>query len=238
MRKGPIEVSVTKLVAAGLLVGGVGAVIGGWTTGRFSTTGNMADWIAALSGVAAAIGTFAIGIGANRYAREAHRLNERQVSEARDRESRYFASQFRTLETWAKTMQKASRKLDQMLEMPEPFPLMGALGAITASKDVMETISFTDVAWKALEPEDADLQISCNHMVRGYCAVAGYFVDHHMKSKESLTKDTQGFTQLQFAAGELHKAAADVFLAIAKARKAQAARNAEDVQTHDGGDAN
>ncbi|WP_329767788.1 hypothetical protein [Stenotrophomonas muris] len=34
--------------------------------------GNAADWIAAIAGVIAAAGTWAIGLGANRYAKEAH----------------------------------------------------------------------------------------------------------------------------------------------------------------------
>ncbi|WP_447899517.1 hypothetical protein [Stenotrophomonas sepilia] len=40
--------------------------------------GNAADWIAAIAGAIAAAGTWAIGLGANRYAREAHiqRLTE------------------------------------------------------------------------------------------------------------------------------------------------------------------
>ena len=72
------QISTTVLCAITVAAFSAGAVAAGWAVGAFSTMGNAVDWVAALGGGAAALGTWAIGIGANNYAREAHlqRINE------------------------------------------------------------------------------------------------------------------------------------------------------------------
>ncbi|WP_111687273.1 hypothetical protein [Stenotrophomonas maltophilia] len=83
MKKESHKISTTVLCAITAFAFSAGAITAGWAVGVFSTAGNAADWIAALGGVVAAVGTWAIGIGANNYAREAHlqRLAERQSAQ-------------------------------------------------------------------------------------------------------------------------------------------------------------
>lgn len=71
MRSDLHSVSTLEVWAAGTLFFSTGAVTGGLAFGVFSTAGNAADWVAAVGAAAAAAGTWVIGIGANRYAREA-----------------------------------------------------------------------------------------------------------------------------------------------------------------------
>ncbi len=82
------RVSTVGLCAIVVFAFSIGAVCAGWLTGVFSTTGNAADWLAALCGAVAALGTWAIGIGANKYAREAHlqRMAERAAQRERERD--------------------------------------------------------------------------------------------------------------------------------------------------------
>lgn len=83
------RISTTSLCAITMLAFSAGAIVAGWAVGEFSTAGNAADWIVALGGATAAVGTWAIGVGANNYAREAHlqRLAERQSTQERAREA-------------------------------------------------------------------------------------------------------------------------------------------------------
>lgn len=83
------KVSTTVLCAIVVFAFSIGAVCAGWATGIFSTKGNAADWFAALCGAVAALGTWAIGIGANNYAREAHlqRVAERAAQDKQERDA-------------------------------------------------------------------------------------------------------------------------------------------------------
>ncbi|QKW56798.1 hypothetical protein [Stenotrophomonas sp. NA06056] len=99
MQKSIDQVSTTVISAITVFAFSAGAICAGWAVGKFSTTGNAADWIAAVGGAAAAVGTWAIGIGANSYAREAqlYRLSqeakaERERCEARVRKLDYMIS--------------------------------------------------------------------------------------------------------------------------------------------------
>lgn len=99
MEKSIDQVSTTVISAITVFAFSAGAICVGWAIGKFSTTGNAADWVAAVGGAAAAIGTWAIGIGANSYAREAqlYRLSQeaeakRERCEARVRKLDYMIS--------------------------------------------------------------------------------------------------------------------------------------------------
>lgn len=75
-------VSTFEVWAAGTLFFAVGAGCGGLALGVFNNAGNPADWIAAVGGAAAAAGTWVIGIGANRYAREGEAARKAEARKA------------------------------------------------------------------------------------------------------------------------------------------------------------
>ncbi|MBN5078125.1 hypothetical protein [Stenotrophomonas maltophilia] len=73
------EISTVEIWAAGTLFFSTGALAGGVLFGVFSTGGNAADVVAAVGAIAAAVGTWVIGYGAWKYAREAHSLRQDEV---------------------------------------------------------------------------------------------------------------------------------------------------------------
>lgn len=73
------EISTVEIWAAGTLFFSVGAMAGGLLFGVFSTGGNAADVVAAIGAIAAAVGTWVIGYGAWKYAREAHALHRNEL---------------------------------------------------------------------------------------------------------------------------------------------------------------
>lgn len=73
------EISTVEIWAAGTLFFSTGALAGGVLFGVFSTGGNAADVVAAVGAIAAAVGTWVIGYGAWKYAREAHALRQSEI---------------------------------------------------------------------------------------------------------------------------------------------------------------
>ncbi len=150
MQKGIDQASVTVVSAITVFVFSVGAICAGWAVGKFSTAGNVADWIAALAGAAAAVGTWAIGIGANNYAREAqlYRLSQeaeakRERCEIRTRKLDYMISKARLAARQEKgftTLLKGDKKLTDLtipVRKAKIRALEAALGKVVwAAEDV------------------------------------------------------------------------------------------------------
>lgn len=122
-----------------------GAICAGWAVGKFSTTGNAADWVAALAGVAAAIGTWFIGIGANRYAREAHiqRLTEQARADRDALETRI--RRFNVV--LIKVVRAGNIRFvsnDALPSLQEgPINLLGMVGAVKAASQIVGTLKWS-----------------------------------------------------------------------------------------------
>lgn len=145
MSSGNHSISTTSLTAITALSFAVGAVAAGWAVGTFSTTGNAADWVAALSGVAAALGAWFIGISANRYAREAHiqRLTEQARADRDAIENRI--RRFHVVLT--KVIRTGTLNVVEEDVLPQgyegPMNLLGMLGAVEAVSYVLETLKWS-----------------------------------------------------------------------------------------------
>ncbi|WP_049458069.1 hypothetical protein [Stenotrophomonas maltophilia] len=139
------SISTTTLTAITVLAFGVGSITAGWVVGKFSTTGNAADWVAALSAVAAAIGAWFIGIGANRYAREAHiqRLTEQARADRDAIETRI--RRFNVVLT--KVARTGNLELVAKDALPVghegPMNLLGMLGAVEAVSHMLDTLKWS-----------------------------------------------------------------------------------------------
>lgn len=94
LRRDVHEISTVEIWAAGTLFFSIGALAGGLLFGVFSTGGNAADVVAAIGAAAAAVGTWVIGYGAWRYAREAHSLRQEEV---RTQQARLLEEKFSVL---------------------------------------------------------------------------------------------------------------------------------------------
>ncbi|WP_414487498.1 hypothetical protein [Stenotrophomonas maltophilia] len=137
-------ISTTTLCAITAFAFSAGAISAGWAVGKFSTSGNAADWVAALGGAIAAVGTWAIGIGANNYAREAHlqRIDEQARLERRSREE-----QARRLNVIRLKLRRASRlNRPTRYALPKGFhgPLQDApiMGGLLAIPMILETLKW------------------------------------------------------------------------------------------------
>ncbi|HGM6770113.1 hypothetical protein [Stenotrophomonas maltophilia] len=145
MASGNHSISTTSLTAITVLAFGVGAIAAGWAVGKVSTRGNAADWVAALSGVAAAIGAWFIGISANRYAREAHiqRLTEQARADRDAIETRIRRFNVVLMKVW----RTGNLKLVANDALPTgyegPMNLLGMLGAVEAVSHMLGTLKWS-----------------------------------------------------------------------------------------------
>ena len=145
MSKPDHSISTTSLTAVTVLAFSAGALAAGWAVGKFSTTGNAADWVAALSGVAAAMGAWFIGINANRYAREAHiqRLTEQVRADIDSLETRIRKFNFVLI----KVKRASNFRLVASTALPNgvhgPMNLLGMLGAVDAVSQILGTLKWS-----------------------------------------------------------------------------------------------
>lgn len=115
--------------------------------------GNFADW-------AAAAGTWVIGYGAWKYAREAHRLREREIKRETDRDSYLHAGRVEAIKEWARLLQHPHEVIGAAVEREGQGLSTGyAEGYTRGLQEIMRMIPLDDEAWRYLAKEDVWLKM-------------------------------------------------------------------------------
>lgn len=155
------EVSTIEIWAAGTLLFCAGAASAGWAVGQFSTAGNAADWTAALGGVAAAAGTWAIGIGAIRYAHLGEQRQETAANAAADRADKIRAGQIHKLRLWAMLCNRAYERIKTMTDdsREDGISVAGAYGMLDGILVMLSPVDCASAAWELLDDKDLKIQI-------------------------------------------------------------------------------
>lgn len=191
-----------------------GAITAAALVGKYSTTGNTADWLAALAGGVAALGTWAIGIGANEYARIAHQLRNDEVEDARKEASRKRRAIKRLMALRANTLRTPAEGYDDFLSNPEKtkHPVLRLVGMTKANLDTIDLIVWNDEQRLLLSDKGASALLSLEFNTRYLIAMSKDFVDEHHENKGAFDAvRTQYFSHLYDSATTL-KAAADKLL--------------------------
>jgi len=189
------EVSTIEIWAAGTLLFVAGAASAGWAVGKFSTTGNAADWSTCLAGVAAAAGTWAIGIGANRYARLGDQRQEAVARAAADRAQKIRAGQIHKLRLWAMQCNRAHtgmrRRTDAWAE--KPTTIAGAYGLLDGTVVMLSQIDCSSPAWELLHHEDLSIQVDIGIRLAALARNVRRFKERNTDKRLQLVPETMGW---------------------------------------------
>jgi len=138
-----------------------GAALSWWAFGAprgvdlAADNGNTADWVAAVFGAIAAIGTCVIGFAANSYTKA-------QADTGRDKERRQNAVHIRHMRLWAEMLQRPDISMTKFVngELENVVVNMsGACGHIAGIAGVISNVSWADSAWSVLGPEEVDARV-------------------------------------------------------------------------------
>lgn len=148
--------SITFLFFSGFLLGvvitGV-ALLGSQIPLKCFDGGNAADWLAAA-------GTWVIGYGAWKYAREAHRLREREIKRETDRDSYLHAGRVEAIKEWARLLQHPHEVIGAAVKREGQKLSAGyAEGYTKGLQEIMKMIPLDDEAWRYLAKEDVWLKM-------------------------------------------------------------------------------
>jgi len=178
-------VSTLTICAIVVFAFSAGAVAAAALVGKYSTTGNAADWLAALAGGVAALGAWAIGIGANEYARIAHQLRTDEVEDARKEASHKRRAIKRHLALRAKTMRVPADGYDEFLKDPEmtEHPILRLVGMTKANLDSIDLIVWNDEHRLLLSDKGASALLSLEFNTRYLIAMSRDFIDGHRQNE-------------------------------------------------------
>lgn len=190
--------------------------------------GNVADWLAAIFGGVAAAGTWAIGVGANRYAAQAQAREERQIELANREASRHRAAQIRLMKVWARLARQPFDSLVQLveeLEGDDPPDRAAASGAVAGNRDLLANIRWDDAAWMLLSEEGIEAKIRLQVAVRAYDFICNSYVNAYdieaPDASDLLDPAEGGFHLVYHAASEIADMADDVSREVASAALSQ-----------------
>lgn len=139
------RISTTTLSAITAFAFIAGAICAGWAVGKFSTSGNAADWVAAASSAVAAFGAWAIGIGANNYAREAHLQRQTEQLQLRRDATEGRARRFNVMLIKVKRASKLRLVTKDALPpgVEGPLNLPSMLSTVEAVSRIIDTLKWS-----------------------------------------------------------------------------------------------
>lgn len=148
--------SITFLFFSGFLLGvvitGV-ALLGSQIPLKCFDGGNAADWLAAG-------GTWVIGYGAWKYAREAHLLRGRELEKDARRDRHLHAGRVQALREWAKIVRRPIKVTMDFEEDSEGGLRVGTVrGAAKGAVKLLKLIPLDDEAWRYLDKCDVELKV-------------------------------------------------------------------------------
>lgn len=114
--------------------------------------GNIADWLAAG-------GTWVIGFGAWKYAREAHLLRERELQQGAERDRHLHAGRVQAIREWGKIIRRPLRVTRQVEDDRGSLTVGSVRGAIRGASALIKLIPLDDEAWRYLSRDDVELKI-------------------------------------------------------------------------------
>lgn len=146
------DAAIAAVIAAGIGIG-MTLLTTGFAFHVFKETGNMADW-------AAAVGTWVIGYGAWKYAREAHLLRERELQQGARRDQHLHAGRVQAIREWAKLIRRPFKVTEAAENAAEAGLTVGsAQGATKGALALLKLIPLDDEAWRYLSKDDVELKI-------------------------------------------------------------------------------
>ena len=152
------KIEVRDVLVSCLVAGGLSATLSwlifAWVGGTEKFPwGSLGDW-------AAAIGTWVIGYGAWKYAREAHRLREREIKRETDRDSYLHAGRVAAIKEWARLLQHPHEVIRAAIEREGKELSTGfAQGYTRGLQEIMKMIPLDDEAWRYLAKSDVWLKL-------------------------------------------------------------------------------
>lgn len=115
--------------------------------------GSLGDWLAA-------IGTWVIGYGAWKYAREAHLLRQSELERAARRDHHMHAGRVQALREWAKIVRRPFRVTVDFEKASEGGLLVGTVkGAAKGAVELLKLVPLDDEAWRYLDKRDVELKV-------------------------------------------------------------------------------
>ncbi len=234
MRSDLHSVSTLEVWTAGTLFFSVGTVTGGLTFGVFSTGGNAADWVAAVGAAVAAAGTWAIGVGANRYAAQAQALEARQNEVINRDAARHRAAQIRLMTVWTRL---AGQPFDSLVELvndlggDDPPDRAAATGAVAGNRDLLVNIRWDDAAWMLLSEEGIEAKIRLEVAVRAFNFLCNSYIDDYdieaPNASDLLDPNEGAFRLLYNATSQIAEMAAQLGQEVEKVNSMQKADTSE-----------
>ena len=231
MESSTMSVSKQDAILVAIVCATLGAVLswivfcspgGTWIT---EDKGSAADWLAAIFGAVAAAGTWAIGIGANRYARQAQALQEWQVGLEVSETARHRAAQIRQITVWTRICRQPYGGLSDLvddLDGDDPPDIGAATGAVAGNRDLLKNIDWESPGWMLLSEEGIEAKIQLQVAVRAYDFMCTAYVDNYDMHSEGpdpqLDPSDAGFHLLLRAAMEIRAMADEVLVAIRSIR--------------------
>lgn len=195
------------LVAVIAFVMGAGLSAGLATGGSFPFAcferGNLADW-------AAAAGTWVIGYGAWKYAREAHRLRNSEVRDAAREARRRIGAIKRLMQLRANALSAPANGLDEFLRNPpqSPHPVAILVGSADANLHFMEMISWPDEYRLLLDDDGAHKLMLLELAVMQFVKFSEDFVKKNQGDAGPFSRnETPNFSYMYEAAVALRDAA-------------------------------
>lgn len=173
------QASITFLFFSGFLLGmvitGV-ALLGSQIPLKCFEAGNAADW-------AAAVGTWVIGYGAWKYAREAHLLRERELEKDARRDRHLHAGRVQALREWAKIVRRPIKVTMDFEGDSEGGLLVGTVrGAAKGATKLLKLIPLDDEAWRYLDKRDVELKVKLTTFLVLFETQAATLLDRTGKS--------------------------------------------------------
>lgn len=164
------EISTIEIWGAGTLCFCAGAASAGWALGEFGTAGTSADWLAALAGAAAAAGTWAIGVGANRYAQLSYQRQQLEADALAERERRMLAGKKHRLRVFATLCKRASAGMESATKSlsEKPVSVAGAYGVLDAIIVTLGEIDRSSAAWELLDDDGLNVQADIGMQIAAF----------------------------------------------------------------------
>ncbi|MGR0018140.1 hypothetical protein [Stenotrophomonas maltophilia] len=198
------------LVAVIAFVMGAGLSAGLATGGAFPFAcverGNLADWVAAT-------GTWVIGYGAWKYAREAHKLRNSEVKDAASKGRRRVGAMKRLMQLRANALSAPANALDEFLKSPpqSPYPVAILVGNAQANLQFMKLVSWPDEHRLLLSEDGAHKLMVLELATIQFAKFAEQFVKENKGYAGPFSEsETPSFAFMRTAAVTLRGAARDL----------------------------
>ncbi|HGM7318971.1 hypothetical protein [uncultured Stenotrophomonas sp.] len=218
------QISTTEIVAIttfGFVVGALSAV---WAVGKFGGGVNAADWVAAVAGLAAALGTWAIGVGANKYAQAMHGIAEDQRRAESEERARQRGKQIRGMKRWANLLVRPSERLGELVRGEIEgvvFNASGVDGNFDGARQLIASIPWNDSAWTLLGEAEVDAWQDAFEESRIFIRACDKYMQHHHDLDRHFdpTDRNDGFPAMRKIFANLAASGNELLLAIERVEK-------------------